>query len=800
MALGSQLVGQTISRYRVLRKLGGGGMGVVYEAEDLKLGRHVALKFLPEELAQDPQALERFRREARAASALNHPNICTIHDISEEQGHTFIAMEFMAGETLKQRLADGPIPTEQVIDFGIQIADALDAAHEEHIVHRDVKPANIFITKRGEAKVLDFGLAKLTGPAPDHQPTAIEQPTLEQHLTSPGTALGTVAYMSPEQARGEELDKRTDIFSFGAVLYEIATGRMAFNGNTTAIIFDSILHKAPTSAVRIIPELPYELDRIISKALEKDRSLRYQSAAEMLADLKRLRRDSSSAKVTPVVETAGPSKKKSFWIPTTIAVLLLVAAGAFFAWRNLGGGSKEISSVAVLPFVNSSNDPSTEYLSEGLTEDLINQLSQIENLAVMSRSAVFRYKGRDIDPQTAAKDLKVQAIVTGRIVQRGTQLLISAELVDARTNRNLWGSQYDRKMSDLLAVQQEIAGAITSHLRQTLAGNPGQNLKGSTTVPEAYQLYLKGRYYWERRTPETLSKAKEYFTQAIETDPQFALAYVGLANYHYVSTDYLPISPLDASAQTKFYAEKALSISPDLPEAHTALAGALIDMYHWQEGEREYERALQLNPNYALGHMWYGLHLSLVARHEEAIAHLKRAVDLDPLNLKYTDNLALAYGAARQYDLAVETMKKALEMDPNFSPAWSNLGDIYRDMGKYDLWLKAWKKGGELGGDRNQIELTEAAERGYAASGLKGAVTNMIKVQTEQSMSMYRDPALIAFNYALLEDADKTFEWLNKAVAVRSAGLQGIKSAKAMDRYHDDPRYIEIIRKMNLSQ
>jgi serine/threonine protein kinase len=341
------------------------------------------------------KALERFRREARAASALNHPNICTIHDISEEQGLSFIAMEFMAGDTLKQRLANGPIPVEQVIDLAIQIADALDAAHTERIVHRDIKPANIFITKRGEAKVLDFGLAKLTGPSPDHhQPTALEPATFEEHLTSPGTALGTVAYMSPEQARGEELDKRTDLFSFGAVLYEMATGRMAFTGNTTAIIFDSILHKAPTSAVRIIPELPYELDRIISKALEKERNLRYQSAAEMLADLKRLRRDSSSTKVEAVSAATPVSKKNPLVLPALAILLLVIGVGAFVAWRSFSTPN-EISSIAVLPFVNATNDPKTEYLTEGLTEDLINQLLQIQNLAVMSRSAVFRYKGRE---------------------------------------------------------------------------------------------------------------------------------------------------------------------------------------------------------------------------------------------------------------------------------------------------------------------------------------------------------------------------------------------------------------------
>ncbi|HLB89193.1 MAG TPA: serine/threonine-protein kinase, partial [Terriglobales bacterium] len=466
------MLGKTIGHYRVLEKLGGGGMGVVYEAEDLKLGRHVALKFLPDDLAHDPQALERFRREARSASALNHPNICTIHDISEEQGQHFIAMEFMAGQTLKQRLAAGPVQPDQLLELAIQIADALDAAHSEGIVHRDIKPANIFITKRGQAKILDFGLAKLTRVQTAGSALSPEQATLEAHLTSPGTAVGTVAYMSPEQARGEELDRRTDLFSFGAVLYEMATGRMAFSGNTSALVFDAILHKAPTSSVRINPELPAELEYIINKALEKDRGLRYQSAGEMLADLKRLRRNSSSTTVEVAVGGEMLAKgrtRKALWASVGGVVVLVLALAAAFVWRGRSGG-QEISSVAVLPFVNAGNDPNTEYLSDGLTESLINSLSQVPNLAVMSRSSVFRYKGRDVDPQAAARDLKVEGVITGRIVQRGDQLIISAELIDARTNHNLWGDQYDRKLSDVLAVQQDITRAISSKLRERLSG------------------------------------------------------------------------------------------------------------------------------------------------------------------------------------------------------------------------------------------------------------------------------------------------------------------------------------------
>jgi serine/threonine protein kinase len=768
------MIGQIISHYRVLEKLGDGGMGVVWAADDTRLSRRVALKFLPDELERDELALERLKREAQAASSLNHPRICTIHDIDSDNGRHFIVMEFLDGQTLKNRIQKSSLQISEMVELATQIADALEAAHAQGIMHRDIKPANIFITERGLVKVLDFGLAKFTRTgrmrvANAHRSVGAPSSPTEEVLTGSGIALGTMPYMSPEQVRGDDLDARTDLFSFGAVLYEMATRRMAFQGNTLEILTDKILNREPVNPSQINPALPAVLEAIIRKALEKDRSLRYQTASDLLADLQRLKRDIDSGRLRD-------------------------SDGTLPAPRT----TKAIDSLAILPLANETKDPETDYLSDGITETLINNLSQLPKLRVLPRSTVFRYKGREMDPTALSRELGVRAVLTGRVVHRGDMLTIKVELVDGARQAHLWGGNFSRKLDDIFAVQEEIAQQISEHMRLHLSPQEKKKLAARDTGNrEAYQAFLRALYFWNKWTPASSWRAMEYCRLAIEKDPAYAPAHAVMADC-YTSLAVFGVLPAkEAFPQAKAAATKAVKMGPSLSDAH--LAVGLISLYFdwdWATAEKHLRRSVELSPHSARAHYGLSLWLLVQQRHAEAIQEADNALELDPLSLPMNFNVGYLNYFAGNNDRAIGQFEKILEMDPSFMLASLILSPAYLRKGMLPEALATVEKA--LPQSRNWSSLRAMLAVVHAGSGRGREALEILEELKKEGASF----PLLSYWAAIisngLQDKEQTLDWLEKACEERIGLLVLLKVASGFRNLTQEPRYQAILKRIGL--
>ena len=751
------MIGKTISHYRILEKLGEGGMGVVYKAEDTKLGRPVALKFLLSQLTQDAEAKERFINEARAASALDHSSICTIYEIGRaDDDQLFIAMAFCEGESLKAKIANGPLDVKETVGIAVRVADGLARAHGKGIFHRDIKPANIMITRDGDVKIVDFGLAVLAGQA---------------RLTRTGTTSGTAAYMSPEQVRGEALDNRTDIWSLGVVLYEMLTGQLPFRGEYEPALTYSILNDKPKPMSSLRHGVPRELERVVKKALGKSQSERYQNVTDLLADLERLAERQSRG----------------------------TRPGSVARQTRISQTTQRKKSIAVLPFRSLSDSKEDEYFSDGTTEDIITQLSKISELRVVSRTSIMRYKNTEKSIPEIGRELGVGTILEGSVRRAGERVRIVAQLLDVQADEHIWAETYDREMKDVFAIQSDVAEKIAAALKAKLSPTEIERIeKKPTESAEAYSLYLKGRFYWNKRRADDLRTAIEYFNQAIEIDPRYAPAYVGLASGYLALPDYAGLPVKEFVPKAEAAARKALELDPTLGEAHAVLGVARQHEWDWAGAEIEYRRAIELNPSFPSVHHWYSQMLLFCGRSVEAEAEIRLAQELDPLSLIIG---SLASGKpyyARQYDKAIEQFKKTLELDPNFAQAHLALGWAYLQQSQFEKGIAEFEKVRAIAGSSPYG--LGGLGNAYARAGRKSGAAQVLDELLRFSGEGYSVSYDIALVYLGLGDKNQALEWLESAYGERSTFLEEITMDPVWDGLRSDPRFVALMKKVGLEQ
>jgi serine/threonine-protein kinase len=743
-------------------------MGEVYRARDTRLGRYVATKVLPEQLSKNPQALARFEREAKAVGTLSHPNIVAIFDVGTEHGVVYIITELLEGETLRARLDSGAMVLRKVLETGSALADGLGAAHAKGIVHRDLKPGNIFLTADGRVKILDFGLARFQTAAPEGDTASIGLDT----QTEPGIVCGTVGYMSPEQVRGTAVGPASDIFSFGIVLYEMVAGRRPFSGQSSVETMSAVLREEPAGLVNSGRPIPVELESLIFHCLEKNPENRFQSASDVAFCLRSIQ---------------GASGHKTSGAPAGPPSVMVTSSRS------------AIDSIAVLPFANTGRDPDVQYLSDGITESIINSLASIAQLRVVPRSTVFRYLQQDVDPQTTGRELNVRAVLTGRLIQRGETLVVSTELVDVVEGSQLWGERYNRKLADIFAVEQEIARKIYDALRLKLTDEDQKRLaRRCPQNSEAYQLTLKGRYCWNRRTEEALKKGVEYFQRANDKDPGYAGAYSGLADCWHGLGWYSFLAPRDAFPKAMVASRKALELDESLAGAHASLAyELLIYDWNWADSEREFKRATELDPKYATAFHWYADYLGAMGRMEDAIEQSKLALDLEPLSLIINTWVGWRFYLAHRFDQAIDQYRKTLELDPDFVPACWQLGLAYEQMAVAGEALAALQKADGL--SRSSPVYTASLAHAYATLGQPADARRLLQNLDALSKQRYVPAYHIAVIHAGLGERSAAFQWLEAAYEERSHWLVYLKADPRFGSLHSDTRFWDLLHRVGLS-